>query len=278
MIGLLKAEFYKLFRRRAFYVCLLIGILVSAFSIWLLNDNYVSYLERMGIESANLSDMGFNGWMAIVNSTSMTSLLTAIFASMFVATDFSTGVVKNFLIRGTGRIKFYFSKLIASMVIPIIYEVCSYLGAFAMGSYLWKTGNWEQAYLNGILVPLGWSALVVLSFTSMFVAFGFIFRGTGSTIAMNLAMSIDVLPDLASRVVNLILRKWFGIENFNLYKYWLGNYVYIYQTDSEYCLNHYHDGILSDQKSLMILVWTMIGWFLVSTIVGCICFYKREIK
>ena len=59
MLGMLKAEFYKLFTKKSFYVCALILMVIAGATVW---GTESLLCARWGIESLDLKRLGYTGW------------------------------------------------------------------------------------------------------------------------------------------------------------------------------------------------------------------------
>ncbi|MCL2311152.1 MAG: ABC transporter permease [Firmicutes bacterium] len=262
MLNLINSEFYKLFRRKAFYICAIIVAILSALDVFT-----IPYQIEMqyGISDLDLKMFGYNGLFVLTRGAGQVALFSSIFVSLFVASEFSTGMVRNILIRGVNRFYFYFSKLIVSLTVPFMYTILACLVSFLVGTYLWGPGDLTQEITSTTLNALG--AFVVVQFVlhSLYVMIGFVLRNTGATVAVNLGLVISLISNLLISGWNFILRHWFGVS-INIAKYWIGNYINVYQFS-----RFPHD-------LLMLLTWVSLSYLVVACAVGSLTFWKREIK
>ena len=119
MIDLLRLEFRKLKRQKSFYIILVLMlafVALSAVSTKLLEhlaEQINEVGEAMGGERFNASGEGVLLGFA---SSSMFSMLAAIFVAIVVCDDYGNSIVKNIFSRGYSRMDFYFAKLVYLVV------------------------------------------------------------------------------------------------------------------------------------------------------------------
>ena len=117
MINLMKADIYRIFRGKGLYIT--IGFMLL---LWFLQS--FGMMESIGISSesmespdvivSKLTGSAVPLIMMRANDNLLYILLPII---IFIASvDFSSGTVKNILINGISRTKYYFSKLILAML------------------------------------------------------------------------------------------------------------------------------------------------------------------
>ena len=272
MIRMLRSEIYKLFKKKSFYICVLISMVLVGLTIWTyewqVNDQLGSQYASLGLpfEGIDLKRMGYTAWNALelFAQGSSVGILCAIFSSIFVCSEFSSGAVKNLAIRGKNRFIMYFSKLIVCMLVPIIYVILSAGTAYLVGSYLWNAGEWKNQYLDSILIPIGLNTLVHMVIQSLFVMIGYLLRSSGWAMALNFGIASGVVPSLMIAGANYISKNWFGIQNIVLSRYWIG----------------FYEGrgwpLADDVKSY--IVWLFLAYLIIPSIIGSIIFWKREIR
>ena len=269
MIGMLKSEIYKLFTRRSFYVCGIILLALVAINVW---TTEAQFCLQYGIEGGlDLKKFGFTGWDGIMRGLSLLStwgiVISSIFSSTFVCSEFSSGMVKNFAVRGKNKFIMYFSKLIACLFVPIIYALLSVLVSYAIGAFLWSPGEWKDAYINSLLIPFGFFVLIQVVFQSISVMVGYIIESSGWSSGINFGLAIRLLPDLIIAGIGFVLQNWFGLKNIYVGKYWLGSFFEIYATRWPF-----EDEIIS------VLPWLLLAYLVIPSLIGSIVFSRREVK
>lgn len=264
MLGMIKSEIYKLFNKKSFYVCALILMILAGVSVWTYKEQ-LAYQYRINSDFLNLKEMGFTGWDGIKIGVGSVLIINSIFTSIFVSYEFSSGMNKNLAIRGKNRFAMYFSKMIVSMLIPILYTLISAFTSYVIASHLWNTGNWDQKYIDSTIIPIGVFVLVQMAYQSIFVMIGYLSKSSGWATAINFALSSAILTSLVIVGIDHILNSWFGIEE-SVFKYWIGRFSSIHY---EYPLK---------DEIAKIFPWVVTSYFVIPAIIGSFVFWKREIK
>ena len=268
MLGMIKSEIYKLFNKKSFYVCALILMGLAGLGAWFFENTYFQRLGIPVIEGA-MKQMGFTAWDAVRYGAGFDNIIimNSIFSSIFVCYEFSSGMNKNLVIRGKNKLIMYFSKMLVSMLIPIVYTILAAITSYAISSHLWDSGKWEESYVNSIVIPICLFILVQMVYQSIFVMIGYLSKSSGWATAINFSISSLILPVIVIGGINYVLNSWFGIKE-SIDKYWPGNgFVNIYEY--EYPLKAEHAKIFP---------WVLIAYFVIPAIVGSFVFWKREVK
>lgn len=218
MNNLLSAEFFKLFRRKSFYVCiaiLLVLILISAIATKVLIDSEVipgGDLETMGID---LSDMSAANQLAGTFGDSDTfSLLLAIFVSLFICADYSSGAIKNTCSRGYARWKIYMSKLVTAWFVAAVYIFSSIIVRYLVYGALFEFGTITSSMMSEFLMICGAEMLIYMAMSSIFVFISTLAKNPGIAIAVNVSLSMFV-------AIILQLLDMFSKLDVNFSNYWL---------------------------------------------------------
>lgn len=259
MISLLKADFYKLFRAKSFYICGFIAAALSILGVVLLNS---SINTELGIDASLL---GYDGLYALVTGVSQATLFVTIMNSIFVPSEFAHGTMKNIASRGFSRWSIYLSKLLVGIFVSVIYVLLCAICSFALGSIMWGTGEIDRAVSLDIARMLGLFLLAEVAIQSVFIMFGFIVRHTGGTSFTNLGITI-LAPTLILPIINFGLSEWCKLENFDISSYWPSTYLTRYLS-----LDILHEDITTG-------IIVCCAFIVVSTALGIFSFYKRDIK
>jgi ABC-2 type transport system permease protein len=259
MISLLKSDFYKLFRTKAFYICGVLAAALSVLGVVLLNSALKS---ELGIDASLL---GYDGLYALTTGTSQVTLFITIMLSMFIPNEFSFGTIKNIASRGISRVNIYFSKIIIGAFISVVYTVFCAGASFAAGSIMWGTGELTRAVYLDISRMLGLFLLAEITLQCIFMMVGFFIRQTGGTVATNLAIIIAV-PTIIVQFVNYIVYQVFKVENFSADKYWPSTYLTKYLS------------LDIAQSDINIGLIVCACYIVISLAAGIFFFWKRDIK
>ena len=287
MLSLLKSDIYKIFKRMSFYICMLLAALSSGYSTWVQEQTIKGqmkqrYAHMMGgfmdpsemyasIDALSGKDLGLSAWSVSMNNLS-SSVITfgAIFLTIFISAEFSSGMCKAVLIRGKNKISFYFSKLISCCLIPIMYSLIVCGINFGIGASKWQGYEWKPEYVDAYLIPFGWFLLVTVAWTSLLCFVAFICRGSGLSMAVNLGL-ITLVPPAILLGLQYIAEHWFNKADIPFSKYWIGSYNQIYAWGQG------AEGKIS-QDAIAGLIWSLSCWFLIPTILGILYFNRREVK
>lgn len=274
MLNLTRAEFYKLSKSRTFYVCCLLGIamsLIMAATLGLMQEMMKALtpevLEKMGgmgfnmgvgnsIDSINVELSGASLLSQTFTGNSI-QVLMAIFISVFVATEFSCGAMKNIAAKGFSRTKIYLSKLTAVSLGSIALMLISCVASVLCGTIFWGFGDGIE--LKGLLIFLGMQLLMQIALAALFTMVAMIFRSHAASIAINLGLIMFV--PLLFQLIALILQKESGLADL-----WLVQNIINLST-------------FSPLQSDIIKGLIASGVYLVlSTVIGCLAFRKQDIK
>ena len=266
MLSLLRADFYKLLRRKSFYICGLLGIIGACLFIILENMSFSLTLQSMNMDFESLPAMYrvyFSGISAFTRTVTYAGLYIAIVVSMFVSGEFSFGTIKNIITSGKTRMSIYTSKLIMALVISTIYTLLCALAGFITGSILCGTGEITRTEYLEIFRIIGLVIAINFSMQALFTMVGFVVRSTGGTITINLVISMlaaTILP-----FVDILVNKFFHVEDFKITKYWPNAYLDVFNQLE----------ISTDQIINGLIACAII--FVASTVIGMITFQKRDI-
>lgn len=134
MLNLLKLDLYKMFRQKSFYIIGIISIIFSAFISFMWARNEVAIYFASIKYNMTFDGMAFNTHIfekiMLETLKNLPVYMPAIFAILFVCSEFSTGTIKNVLTRGLSREKILISKLICCILVTAIYFILSALAIF----------------------------------------------------------------------------------------------------------------------------------------------------
>ncbi len=259
MINLLRADFYKLFRAKSFYICGLIAAALSIVGVVYLNSSINSDL---GIDAALL---GYDGLYALITGIGQATLFITIMNSIFVPSEFAHGTMKNIASRGFSRWSIYLSKLLVAAFISVVYILLCSACSFALGSMMWGMGEIDRAVFLDIARMLGLFLLAEVATQSMFVMFGFLVRHTGGTSFTNLGITI-LASSLILPMINFGLSEWCKVENFDITNYWPMTYLVRYVS------------LDIMQEDIVTGIIVSCAFIVVTTALGIFSFTKRDIK
>ena len=152
---LLRADLFRVFRFKIFYVLLALNAVVGFFSVinelsWLPVDPSVSAFDVMC--------SGFGGGIAFIG------ILDAVLVSIFIGHEYGCGAMRNKVMTGGGRPKIYLSELIVSCAMCAAVYLGFHAVNFVFGSALmgWGAHSFAEvalAFLSGLFMTLAYSAI-----------------------------------------------------------------------------------------------------------------------
>ena len=251
MLNYLRAELYKLFRRRPLYV--MTGLLIAGEGLFCLSWAY-------GWPGAEFSDM-----VSLMTVTMPVGLYLTIPLAWLAASDTGRGgPLKNEVSFGLSRTRIYLGKLCAAAVVSLL--VCGVVFGFYLGSnWLLCTHTDREAE---------WVALAVLGYTAAaslplwlgmlgvcMLAFLSLRSTVGAVVFLILGLSLgELLPNLFTSI------QWGPLQQLG----WLGRQLSLLEPFGRFT------GHLS--WASMGRDWLLgLGWLAAATAVGIIIFRKREL-
>lgn len=266
MLNLLRADFYKLLRRKSFYICGILAIVVACLSVVLENMSFTYTLQGMGIDFDSLPAMYrlyFSGVSAFTRTIGLGAIFITIMVSMFVSSEFSFGTIKNIVTSGKSRISIYTSKLIMALVISTIYTLLCGLAGFATGSIIWGTGEITRTEYLELFRIIGLIIAVEFSMQALFTMVSFIVRTTGAAITINLIIGTVISETLP--IINIVFKRMLSVEEFDVLKYWPYTYLGVF--------NQFEIPTEQITTGLIVCAITLVA----STLIGMFTFQKRDI-
>lgn len=281
MRHLIKSDFYKLKKAKSFWICMIIAAALAVFSV-LAMDFSVKLMEQIPQQAAqdqamleesglNISTNGIPMTSEDLNASSMlliqfagtTTILIAIFVSLFVGGEFSHGTIKNLASKNYTRAQIYFSKLIVSIIAAIGMTVFYAIVATILGTALWGFGNVEHSFTVNLCKGIPIELLLVSAFTALFVMFSMLIRQNGGALAANIFFLefISLIVMIGEMIVNKIFDTSITLSN------------YLIDTNMTQIATSEITGRLAARS-----ICVGLGFFVAATIVGLLSFQKRDIK
>ncbi len=207
MFNLLRAQLYRLFHGKFYYVLLVINVCINIFGValyWMLQNDPTT--GREGVQSVK----GYSLMYKVISSggVELFEIVTIVFVALFIATGFRQGTIRSEISYGYKRSSIYLSKLFSSMVGVAGIIVSSMLTGLAAGTAFFGFGSPVD---NEVVVGLIRSFLLVtfisLAFCSLYVLISFVFKEPGAIIGVYTGFTVLVTNLL---VAQLSIRfEWF---------------------------------------------------------------------
>lgn len=260
--NLLKSDFYRLFRSKAFYICTLISTL-----LFMAGPFILQWSMRMIAKSQN-SDVipelpyksgisyGFTSF-----SSSDVHLFMAILIAIFVTAEFMHGTMKNVVSKGFPKTSIYISKLITMTAASHIMILMMLAFGVLAGTIV--TGAFKAPDDDFLLLfrMAGIEVLLHAALTSVFVMTGMVIRNTGGVIAVNI-IGIFTLGPIIYQILDLLFKPKTSFTSYGL----------------QYNINAFQMNLVKTASELTRAIAVAVIFFAVTSAAGILFFRKMDIK
>lgn len=201
-------EVRKLIYGKSFKVCILVLSLIVVFSL-----ATVAQLTKTSEKELELGDKDKGVVLSVEGEqeysgkyilTSVVSgqvpLILSVFIALFIAADFSQGIIKNTIVKGYSRNSIFLSKTAITIVSTIIFTVLCMAIACGIGTAIWGFGGKIDIELVVILFS---QLLVTCAMSCFYMLIAMIVRKTGASIAVSV-VSMTILNMLISFFANVV--------------------------------------------------------------------------
>ncbi len=271
MFNLLKGEVYKLWRSKSLYICsavmlVFVFLLYGMFSLadmmqqgevangsygLTVNEGVTSVWDEMGIPA--IVQMMFS---------SISALIVAIFASIYVFGDYANGAIKNVVGKGYGRGEVFLSKFVGTVVGTIVMQVVMILGVLVCEAIILGGSRINTDVFAEIAGYTAMQLLLSTALTAIIVTISQICRNLGAGIAISACMIM--FSSFATTGINALL-KYMDI-NVNVCDYWVLDLI------SNCPIGN------MDNSFLVRAIVCAIVWIVVAIGIGGIHFRKADVK
>ena len=218
MFCLFYAETYKLKKSKSFYICtivtaafvfLMYGMLLMADNIQKgkiengtggvvvsINDKITDSEDQSIWDTISIADL-----MQQVFSGDVIGCILAIFCSIFVIGEFSSGMLKNITGKGCSRCSIYVSKLAATVLAAVLIALTGMVTVLLAGRIFIGPNVLSDSLLKNLPVYAGLQLLMVTAIVSLFVWIAQVSRNLAADISIGICTAF--LPALLLNVVDM---------------------------------------------------------------------------
>ena len=180
MSKLLYANFFRLWRNRLFQIGLGFMFFAGGFLVYQQYRQLVGYGINVKLDST------------MFGYTIMIGVISSIFCSLFVSTDYNDGTIRNKVIAGSRRAEIYIANLIVNIVASFLLCFSYILANIVIGIPL--IGTLETPLPKALLILAG-SLLTVIAFCAVFTMISLLIQSKAIApvvciVAMFLSISI----------------------------------------------------------------------------------------
>ena len=235
-------------------------VFISAINAFITRWSY-DLIVGSGPDSVSLApwftDGVTNGLTLIASSNLM--LVMAIVISIFVASEYSHGTMKNTVSKGFSKYKIYVSKIITMTAASFITLLLVFLfgmitGAIAFG----KLG----AIDGHAFMLLGIQLLLHAALAAYFIMVAFLIRNSGGAVAINVVLSVIPLGMLVYQILELIFKNKIHFTNYSLY----------------YNINYFSPTASIGGTDILRAVIVALVMLAVTTALGILAFREMDVK
>lgn len=188
MSKLLSAGFIRLRKNIPFWV-MLSGMFLFGIYVWIVN--YIDYV-KWG-ESSTLSELFFLNLNGI-------GVVIAVFACMFIGTEYSNGTIRNKLTTGHTRGKVFLSNLIITSAAGILMDI-AYIISYA--ALTLPVFGFEPEKLSSMAVTFGLSLSTIIFYSAVFTALCMLNQNKAAVSVMAVVLAFVML--LGAAIIHTML-------------------------------------------------------------------------
>lgn len=247
MLNLIKMDLYRMFSMASFYV------IICLFSIECVLMVYSSTMESDPLY-LSIADL-----IMTTTSTPFITLFTGIFSALFLIADKSSQFIKNYGGQLKHRCSRIFSKIICIIIYNILFSAITIL-LLIVSDKIFKT-NLELGFDADFFRYYALAFLGNIAFCIVIVLISTLFKSTIPVVILPILISTNVFSIIFSGVDNILHR--IGID-FSTQKYMLSENIYKLPW-------------LEGTDNISFFVLLFLGYSIISAILSCIIFKKKDI-
>lgn len=275
MINLLKAELFKLSRKKSIYICTAIMILFVVLSYGLIfmmsNIVEVSMGNVTISEEMTEADMEALSSLNLWDSLSILDviqemfgdvgvIIVTVFVVIFVIGEYGRGAIKNVVGKGYPRWKIFLSKYLAATLAAIGMLIVMEIAALLFGILFKGTGALKGEFWLNFFRYSGIQLLLAAALTGIVILICELFRNMGG--AMSVSICLIVFSSLLMSVIDLLSQKL----DFKVSDYWIMNLLANCPT------------VGMESSYVIRAVVSAVVWIAVVFSIGVLHFRKADIK
>jgi ABC-2 type transport system permease protein len=260
MSSIISADFYKLRKNIAAWLlpaAAIVATLVTAIFIYFI-DHGLTVEGGMAVSASDvfgLNPSGSAGVYALASISSVFAVLAVVFAGLFVSNEFATGTIRNALCIGKSRVRVYLSKLLVGGVMLLVTMLAATIVFVVAFTLMYGFGN--GALLDGLQV-FGLQFLYHLPYAALACMLAFLIQNNV------FAVSVGIFCTIISGTLVDIFMAFDGLG-------WLARLI------PNFYITRLADN-LSDVGFIVQSVVACVAFVVVSAVIGCLVFKRRDIK
>lgn len=214
MKNILKADFYRLFISKSFYICTLVSAALFCLGICVMRWTY-NMTASQGIEINFIYKDGLSYGMTAYMDGSI-HMIICIFIAIFVTSEFSHGTMKNIVSKGFSKIYIFLSKLITMTVAAfIIVIVTAITGTVVTGIVIGEFGSLSGEFGSFVLKTTAIELYLFVALTALFLMVSITVKNLGAAIAIGV-IGIVSFENVIFALIEILVDRKIKFSEFSL--------------------------------------------------------------
>lgn len=250
MLNLLRSDFYRLFRSKSYYICMLVSAFLVALGI------IVVYLNnKMDTTTKVALPNGIDHGLSAI--TGNIPMFLGIIIGIYVTAEFTHGTMKNVVSKGFSKIKIYLSKYITMLAAAYIFLLFTWMIA-TIGATIFSG---EFGAINGKYIAIiGIELLLYAGLIALLLLVAMVVKNLGGVIAINL-IYILLVDQLFFLLLQLIVKNKIKFTEYSIL-----NNILFYSNNTAVGSDYLRSAIIA------------VAVFVVATALGIFAFKKSDVK
>lgn len=214
MKNILKADFYRLFISKSFYICTLVSAALFCLGICVLRWTYNLSVSQ-GIEFNFIYKDGLSYGMTAYMDGSV-HMIICIFIAIFVTSEFSHGTIKNVVSKGFSKVKIFLSKLITMTAAAFIIVIVTVIaGTVSGGIVIGEFGSLSGEFGSFVLKTSAIELYLFIALSALFLMVAMTVKNLGAAIAIGV-IGIISFENLLFALIEILVDRRIKFSEFSL--------------------------------------------------------------
>lgn len=262
MVNILRSDFYRLFKSKAFYICTLIASILIVIGAIIMDwaNNIVSESGNVVVTTGIGLQDGLSYGRTAFSGGADVSLFIAIFIAIFITAEFVHGTMKNAVSKGFPKYQIYLSKFITVTAATYIMMLVTFvIGTITAGIIKGEMGEITGTYVGQMFRMIGIELLLHAALVAILLMVAMTVRSNGGVIAINIC--IITFSGLVYQLLQLLFKNKITFSDYSL----LNN------------ISMYND-LAPVGEDILRSILVGVIFLVVATAVGIFAFKKFDVK
>lgn len=258
MKALLRADLYRLFRSKFFYILLIVSFALAL----------ITFLLYLAISEISEGEDGLMPFVMTAEQLQMLSFdgtigyMAAIAAAIFVCGDYSGGGMRNKVVIGCGRRKIFYSKLIAISFASVCIYIAIQIVVFVLGGGAF---GWEGASAYHVISRFIAGLFMSLACAAIFTSVALLVQKLSSSLIFGIVVifAVTMIVSLLSVAASMLDSAAFD---------------WIYKIFARLTPMGQNSLLMAGEDDYWVLTAISAAWVLLAVFAVPVWFKKRDIK